>query len=179
MFHRNVLGFILNEKNLLGSGVELGVQEGEFSEIILQTWQGKKLYLIDCWEHQQTGYIDVANVTDNIHEQYYQTTVNRTNPHKDRIEIIKKYSSDAINDFENESLDFVYIDANHKYEAVLQDINLWYPKIKKCGLLAGHDCIDDVSVWGMFGVYSAVNEFCKNNSLSYTTGPCKSWYIWK
>ena len=179
MFDRNVLGFILNGKNLLESGVELGVQQGEFSEAILQTWQGKKLYLIDCWEHQETGYVDIANVNNNIHEQLYQITVKRTLPYKDRIEIIKKYSSDAVIDFQDKSLDFVYIDANHKYESVLQDMNLWYPKIKNGGLLAGHDCIDDVSAWGMFGVLSAVNEFCKTNSLNYTTGPCKSWYIWK
>ena len=179
MFHRNVLGFILNQKNLIESGVEIGVQQGEFSEILLQTWQGKKLYLVDCWQHQNQGYFDVAHVNNNTHEQYYQSTIKRISPYKDRTEIYKKYSSDAVNLFEDNSLDFVYIDANHKYESVLEDMNLWYPKVRQGGLLAGHDCIDDTSDWGVFGVLSAVNSFCKKTSKEYTTGPCKSWYIWK
>ena len=52
---------------------------------------------------------------------------------------IEKWSLDAVRDFENKSLDFVYIDANHKFDSVIQDIIQWTSKVKRGGIVAGHD----------------------------------------
>jgi cephalosporin hydroxylase len=96
--------------------------------------------------------------------------------------------------FENNSLDFVYIDANHAYNYVVQDIELWYPKVKKGGYLCGHDYIDmdwyndpnfsengkDKHIYnsdfyhGVFGVNPAVDEFCKNNG--YNPQVTNEWF---
>jgi cephalosporin hydroxylase len=60
-------------------------------------------------------------------------------PIKDKFSVLYEDSTDASKEFENKSLDFVFIDANHLYECVLQDIKAWLPKIKDGGIIAGHD----------------------------------------
>lgn len=180
MFNRDRLGIILNDKGLVNQGVEIGVKEGVFSEIILSHWKGNKLFLVDCYEYQPNGYVDIANVSNEVHEQFYKNMLQRVSRFGDRAEIIKKYSHDAINDFDDQSLDFVYIDANHKYESVMQDMELWFPKVKQGGLLSGHDCIDGYAPdSALFGVLSAVTDFCAKHNLTFEKGPCSSWYIWK
>jgi predicted O-methyltransferase YrrM len=63
-------------------------------------------------------------------------------------------SFDRANDFEDGSIDFVFLDANHSYEFISKDIAAWLPKIKKGGILAGHDY--DPKDWP--GVIQAVKE---------------------
>lgn len=67
---------------------------------------------------------------------------------------IKKLSKDAVLDFEDLSCDVIFIDMNHSYESVLEDINMWLPKVKLGGYLSGHDYHKEH--WP--GVVSAVNE---------------------
>ena len=109
---------------------------------------------------------------------------------------------------EDESLDFVYIDANHAYDWVVQDIELWYPKVKKGGILWGHDYLGmdwsnpptmengkDKHIWmkndnepnseykyaGIFGVNPAVDEFCEKYEydLHLSNEWTGSWLIYK
>jgi hypothetical protein len=56
--------------------------------------------------------------------------------------------------YEDASLDFCFIDANHTYDCVSRDIDAWLPKVKKGGIFAGHDYVE----WPSFGVMRAVNE---------------------
>jgi hypothetical protein len=72
---------------------------------------------------------------------------------RDGVEItdIKSISWEAANLFEDNSVDFVFIDADHSYESVKKDIKNWLPKIKKNGIIAGHDFHAE-------SVSSAVNE---------------------
>ena len=56
--------------------------------------------------------------------------------------------------YDNASLDFCFIDADHAYESVSKDIDAWRPKVKRGGILAGHDYIHEPG----FGVVQAVNE---------------------
>jgi len=77
---------------------------------------------------------------------------------KDKLNIIKDYSTNASKLFQNESLDFIFIDACHDYECVKEDLHAWFPKLKKNGIIAGHDYYD-----GHYGVEQAVNEFFYEN----------------
>jgi hypothetical protein len=63
-------------------------------------------------------------------------------------------SWEMASNFKDASLDFCFIDANHKYECVSKDIDAWRPKVKPGGIFAGHDYTD----WPGFGVMRAVNE---------------------
>ena len=69
------------------------------------------------------------------------------------IEFINRNSKNVSQMFENEFFDLVFIDADHRYEKILEDIRLWRPKVKKGGMLAGHDYCDRFE-----GIQKAVGE---------------------
>ena len=78
----------------------------------------------------------------------------------------------AAKEFGDESLDFVYIDANHKYSEVSADVRAWYPKVKRNGVLCGHD-------YFTFGsVVKAVDDWgAENNLYVFSTDP--DWWVFK
>ena len=64
---------------------------------------------------------------------------NNLGPWSDLIYIHKTTSLEASKEFDDDYFNFVFIDGDHSYKAVLQDIKAWYPKIKECGIIGGHD----------------------------------------
>jgi hypothetical protein len=140
---------------------EVGVQRGDFSSQILSC-NPKELYLIDCWAEQSIiSYKDSANVKQTRQDQLYEHVVNRFR-NKSNVKIIRKFSNEGCQDFEDGFFDFVYIDANHSFEAVYNDLTMWWGKIKVGGYLTGHDLV------GKFpGVKQAVENFCNERSLNY------------
>jgi len=114
--------------------------------------------------------------------------------YENRAFMIRALSNQVLDLFEDESLDFIYIDGNHTYNSVKEDMELWFPKLKKGGLFAGHDYLRmdwentpfsengiDKHMWmhsndnlegeaqyaGLFGVNSAVDEFCRNRNIKF------------
>ncbi len=78
------------------------------------------------------------------------------------------------------SLDFAYIDAQHHFEAIREDIELWYPKIGRGGILSGHDFLDGYTAGCLFGVESAVTEFASRSGLKVRLSGERihpSWFI--
>jgi hypothetical protein len=145
--------------------IEVGVQGGGYAAFMLRKTNPQKLFLIDCWQHQDPQIYDdpEANVSDAQQETLYNETVSRF-ARDPRVIILRQYSKDAAAQFDDESVDWVYIDANHSYEAAREDIALWWPKVKKGGILSGHD----YAVRSSFGVVQAVNEFLLEQNLSLT-----------
>lgn len=81
-------------------------------------------------------------------------------------------SEEASKTFKDESIDFIFIDANHEYLEVLKDLQLWYPKIKKTGVLSGHDYwADDVK--------KAVNEFFNGKGIRVNGASQSCWIVQK
>lgn len=80
------------------------------------------------------------------------------------VKLIKGYSLDIVNNYEDNSLAFVFIDGSHDYDDVKADITAWLPKVKQGGTLAGHDYgkVDDNAC----GVAQAVNELLGENNIS-------------
>lgn len=74
----------------------------------------------------------------------------------------RQYSNLAADNFQDNEVNFVFIDASHLYENVKKDLESWYPKIKKGGIIAGHDYGDRNPD---NGVYKAVNEFAGKYGL--------------
>lgn len=164
---------------LNGSGIEIGVRDGAYAECILENSQLSKLYLCDPWRYLD-DYKDVCNTNDETRENDFIRTKERLIRFKDRIEILRMLSEDASKLFSDSSLDFVYIDANHDYKYVLNDIQNWYPKVRKGGMIAGHDFTDDDTITGQIGVRRAVTEFFKNAQCVYITDEdWPSWYVLK
>jgi predicted O-methyltransferase YrrM len=115
-------------------------------------------YLVDPWVHQ-ASYADVANVPDKKHDEFMAEALKRTAKFGAKVHALRKFSFDAVADFDDCSLDFVYVDAVHDYEGALRDIVDWWPKLKPGGVIAGHDYLDQINVAGVFGVHTAVNRF--------------------
>jgi len=170
---------LLNARSLLGVGVEVGVQYGYYSEVILSAWKGKTLYSVDPWaEFDSSVYDDVANGSQDSQEAIYQGTVQRLRRFGDRSRVIRATSTAAAERFGDGQLDFVYLDAQHHYEAVKEDIRAWCPKIRRGGVLAGHDYLDGQIDEGLFGVKSAVDEFAGITETRVVLSREKRWKSW-
>jgi len=180
--NRDSIPALLKRLDLNGAGVEIGVQNGIFSETILKFSNLKRLYSIDCWKSMDKNkYLDIANKSQIKQYYYYLKTILRLFKFGKRSRIIRKFSKEASLLFKDESLDFIYIDAQHSYAACKEDINCWWPKLKKNGILAGHDYLNGVLLEGEFGVKKAVDEFIKNtkSKLFVTKEDWPTWYLVK
>jgi hypothetical protein len=102
-------------------GAEIGVDRGEFSEKFCKA--GLTLYSIDPWRGRPSRYEE----TKRLLAPYLNCT------------IIRKTSMEAIDDFPHESLDFIYIDGSHDFRFVAEDISEWTKKVRKGGIVSGHD----------------------------------------
>jgi cephalosporin hydroxylase len=172
---------LLNSLSLTGEAVEVGVLKGEFSERLLSRWQGKLLHAVDAWR-SLPGYTDIANVSNEEHEANRVEAMKRLARFGSRCQIHRILSEEAASLFENGSLDFVYLDADHSFESVWQDLSVWYPKVRIGGILAGHDFLDGELPEGNFGVESAVRMFQQIHQFELSTTddpPWRSWYFTK
>ncbi len=160
---------LLNNKE---NGIEIGVAKGNYSKI-LNTWGFKHLYLVDAWEEfkDQEGRLTTQATCNKWMEAVYRELPS--------AKIIRAKSVHASTNFPNDFFDFIYIDACHEYDAVLDDLNVWFPKCKIGGLFSGHDVNTEHT-----GVKEALDEFCKSKNLTYkiTKGTRRippSWYMIK
>lgn len=143
-------------------GAEIGVEQGIYSEIILKKNPQAKLISVDCWEAYE-GYRD--HMEQEEMDKLYQITKDRLAPFGERSEIIKGYSMDVAKQFAPESLDFVYLDANHEFVHVVNDIAVWESKVKVGGIIAGHDYIRRRTNNFLMHVPMAVHGFVESYSI--------------
>ena len=155
----------LFDKNLVM--MEIGVFRGDFSEQILVNCKPKKLILIDPWiGNINSGNEDGNNVKIYNGNELYNMILQKFS-NNNIIDIIRDFSYNYIPKIEANSVDLIYIDGDHSYEGCLKDLELSYNIIKNQGYICGHDylinknkCKYDYN----FGVYDAVNHFCKKYS---------------
>lgn len=129
---RNSLARVLGDMGLL-EGAEIGVERGLYSEVLLSI-PNMRLHLVDPLE-AYAGYRE--HVSQGKLDGFYVECVNRL-AGKDFV-FHRKYSMDVVKEFADESLDFVYIDANHEFQHVTNDITEWEKKVRRGGVVAGHD----------------------------------------
>jgi hypothetical protein len=128
-------------------GVEIGVAKGVNALSLLEELSIRKLFLVDPY----VPYVDAAQRVS--HKDSFIVAWNKLSNFR-QVQFIKKTSRDAVKDV-GEPLDFVYIDGNHSYEYVKNDIALYYPLVKAGGVIGGHDYVP----YHDLGVFQAVNEF--------------------
>ena len=153
--------------------VEIGAWLGKSTSFmaveIINSNKKIKFDVIDTWEGSSNEINSTHSIvnTKNIYE-IFLSNVNDVLPY---INPIKMTSEEASKIYKNESLDFIFIDANHQYEFVLNDIKSWYPKLKIGGYIGGHDykC-------GWEGVDKSVTEFFKDKTITHITN---SWLYHK
>lgn len=120
--------------------VEVGVYTGQSAAFL-----GVELFNRHC------GLSVKFDLVDSMHEQH------RSRQNLERLpgfNFISGQSHEVADLYDHRSLDMVFIDADHSYAAVSRDIDAWLPKVRKGGIIAGHD----YKVWPGFGVIEAVTE---------------------
>ncbi len=158
-YTRNDLAKLLGALNY-NRGVEIGVRKGVFSRKLCKYNRNLELFSIDPWgEYLEGKYYQ--ELQDSLHKQAVEALIpfNAT--------IIKKTSMEALADFEDESLDFAYIDGNHKFDYVAPDIIYWSQKVRKNGIVAVHDYYN-----GEVGVGQAVDAYTRAWDI-------RPWYVTK
>ena len=148
--------------------VEIGTWKGASIKYLAQevrdTGKNIRLYGVDTFKGttgEPTQQMDEAVLKDVLYETYLKN-----------IESVKAYVTTIIGDshevhkrFEERSLDVVFIDGDHSYEALLLDLAGWYPKVKQGGIIAGHDYYENFCS-DTCGVAKAVNEFFFDEEIS-------------
>jgi len=161
--YRTQLPQLVKELGLPSIGVELGVAEGFSSKDFLENGL-LTLYSVDAWKTlNQKGD---GGYEQEWHDNNYADAVERLKRFKDRSIIIRGLTHEVANNFEDESIGFLYLDGDHSYEGVKRDLEAWYSKVVKGGVIGGHDYLN-----GAYGVNQAVHEFCNKIGVSPQTIP--------
>lgn len=115
-------------------GAEIGVYRGEFTKLFAEL--GIKMYAIDPW----IAYLGAGRSEnkDDMQDTNFEYAKETLSPFPD-CTLIRKTSQDALVDIPDESLDFVYIDGDHRFRFIAEDIVEWSKKVKKGGIISGHD----------------------------------------
>jgi predicted O-methyltransferase YrrM len=118
--------------------VEIGVREGNFAMLLLKKCNVVKYYGIDPWRHQ-SNYKDELNSPNDTHAHLYKRTeLELGGKFGNRVTLIRKLSSEAASQFSDASIDFIYMDGRRDYCAVLQDLELYWPKVRSGGIMSGY-----------------------------------------
>lgn len=167
---------------------EIGVWEGETSQAILSSVPDVTYHMVDPWSAQTSNHEGYEGTNDHVTKLTQRqmsikqiTTVRRTAFAEDNLSIHRMESVAASKLFTDGYFDLVFIDADHSYQAVLQDISSWWPKVGTGGILSGHDYNYPTTDGSNFGpqVKQAVDEFVEENGLSLHTDEDYTWYVRK
>jgi len=150
------------------TGAEIGVASGRMSVVFCENIPGLKLLCVDPWIKQADDPRHRKN-----HNKHY---VSATRALKDYdATMIRARSMDAVRDVPLDSLDFVYIDSNHMFDAAMVDIIEWSRRVKPGGIVSGHDYYD----FENFGVIKAVDTYTEVHEIKQwflTDEKVKSWW---
>lgn len=151
---------------LTGNVAEIGVAEGNFSEEILG-WPIKfpKLYLVDRWQCVPSQKGDASN-PQSWHDNNLARVQMRLAKYEDHIVFLRGESTEMARKVPDSSLVLVYIDADHSFDGVMNDIIAWKPKLVPGAYMAFHDYENP-----NYGVKRAVNVFCRNYGLQVRSIP--------
>lgn len=148
---------VLNRKAMLqnigprNTVAELGVNRGDFSNVILKETQPRTLHLVDLWDTDRYHNGLLNEVNGRFKEEIKSGT----------IQIHRKRSTEASSYFQNKYFDLLYIDTDHSYSTTRDELLAYAPKMKGNGIIAGHDYSTGNWVTSYrYGVIEAVHEFC-------------------
>lgn len=122
-----------------GKAAEIGVYQGGFSSHNLLTWQGE-YYAIDTWQWRpERGDRDKNFKSAAENDFNFQRTLNNTARWRNRTHLVRSRSLEAATRFDNNTFDWIFIDALHTREALHMDLMAWWPKLRVGGLMTGDD----------------------------------------
>jgi hypothetical protein len=154
---------------------EVGVHRGDFSERILRIVEPKELHLIDPWKYEESPDYKDAMYGGKAKGQQLEMD-NRCQSVRQRFEaeiasgriiLHRDFSNAVLSEFPDGHFDWVYIDGNHLYEFVRQDLELSFEKTKPGGYITGDDY--QIGGWWHGGVKKAVDEFVRAKPVQLVT----------
>lgn len=163
------------------AGVEVGVWRGHTSADLLRMYPNLHLHMVDTWKEWPRGtsygddHTEMGAMTQAAWDIVFLEAISMVRATKGRFSIWCMESLQAAKSFANDSLDFAFLDANHTYEAVLADIKAWLPKVKRGGLISGHDYGSYRDRIGQWGVTKAVHEVFGGANIIKPTGTTRVW----
>jgi hypothetical protein len=169
-FHRNDLAQLFAELGFK-RGAEIGVAEGNYSEVLLKANPECELLLVDPWH----AYSDnPQNKSKEKHELAYTETLRKIAPYRGATTAMKT-SMDAVREIAdklpNHLLDFCYIDGNHLFDYVIQDLIEWSKRVRSGGIVSGDDWYQlDQKRWVGGGVVEAVQVYTNAHRIPV-------WYV--
>jgi hypothetical protein len=126
-------------------GAELGVWKGQMSMELLKQHKDLFLYLVDRWQVPPEGdsYYQgsrvMARSSQEDFDRCFHLACQSVIPYSDRCKILKMTTIEASEYIDDNSLDFIFVDSDHSYIGVTNDLTYWTPKLKKGAILSGHD----------------------------------------
>ena len=134
-------------------GAEIGVRQGAFSLALCKGIPGLTLLCVDPWSNYPTR---PKQASQDRQDRNYAIAGERLAPY--RVTLVRQFSADAVRTVPRASLDFVYIDGNHAYQWVRQDLDDWSARVRTGGIVSGDD-------YDAPGVYQAVHEFVEAQGI--------------
>mgnify|MGYP001612160008 CR=1 FL=1 len=124
---------------------EIGVWEGETSEVLLTRFPKLHITMVDSWRNIPRG-ADFREKRDMLtkktqpeFDRAFSMAMERIGFARERVRVVREFSVDAAQKLHRSRFNLVFIDAGHDYLSVKNDINAWYPLVKYGGILCGHD----------------------------------------
>lgn len=162
-----------------GVMAEIGVNFGNFAMEVLFRTKPKCMHLIDCWQGQ-SKQLTTDEYSDDQQKKAFAEVKSKFKTEIDNGAVVmnRGFSRDEMPKFHDHYFDWVYIDASHRYEDCIADLYLCEAKVKRSGLIAGHDyCNSPLARSRGYGVLKAVNEFCEREGwkMIYLTIEHPQW----
>ena len=147
-------------------GLEIGCDIGDTSNFLLDSNPNLHLTSIDPY----SNYVDWNGANLNEREDVYNRMFNRLKGYLNRFTHIRKTSDDAVDMFEDEHFDFIFIDGLHTYDQLTKDCANYYSKLKEGGIFSGHDYN------AIAGVRKAADEFAAKVGREIHFTESDVWY---
>jgi hypothetical protein len=150
-------------------GAEIGTERGVYAEILCKSYPEMTLYCVDPWLAHDEYKEPLFNP---VMDRNYEITKERLAPYN--CKILRMMSDEALAQFPDESLDFVYLDGNHAFESVVFDVHNWSKKVRPGGIVAGHDYMRPKSRDGEKNISHHVVEAINAYTDAYRIRP---WFV--
>lgn len=152
-------------------GCEIGLEKGKNAQTMFECIPNLKLYAVDPYKQHSRYSNNTSSYLSRWDEHYLEGVKEQAQKRMQgrNVIIIEKFSEDAAaHDIPDNSLDFVYIDGDHSYDFVMQDIILWGRKVRKGGIVSGHDYYYDSNKEGRYAkVTQAINDYTNVHRIEF------------
>lgn len=150
-----------------GRCMEVGVYKGAFSDQIYRRVQPVILWLVDSWvrvNDDPVYKLDPTNLSTEKHTKNSKL-VRKAFSGRGNVAVFRARSVDFAKVVQDESFDFIYLDAAHSSKFISEDLKAWWPKVRPGRILAGHDYLDPTPEAPWIEVKPVVDDFLKRNGL--------------